>query len=282
MKRIGIVANAKKDTNYKIANIAKKYLEGKAEVEDLSELASKHQYNNIALLEQFSSLDAIVVLGGDGTMLRAAVSAAKAGVPVLGINLGRVGFLAEVPIDSMNEALSRVLAGDYTIEKRMLLAAYSNDKLLGYALNDFCVYRRDMQRLISTAISIDGDNIDCYRCDGLIAASPTGSTAYSLSAGGPVVSPKLESIVLTPICPHMINWRPIVLQSCEKITITLGDKEDKATVAADGEQVIDIDYNESITITRAPIMAKFIKLYNTNFYEILRDKLHESSGRCRS
>ena len=136
-----------------------------------------------------------------------------------------------------------------------------------------------MQRLISVNISIDGENIDCYRCDGLIAASPTGSTAYSLSAGGPVVSPKLESIVLTPICPHMINWRPIVLPSSEKITFTLGETEDKATVAADGEQVMDINYGESITITRAPIMVKFIKLYNTNFYEILRDKFNESSGR---
>ena len=123
MKRIGIVSNAKKDSNYKIANMAKEYLNGKADVQDLSELASKREYNNIALFEHFSHLDAIVVLGGDGTMLRAAVPAAKVGVPVLGINLGRVGFLAEAPISKIFEALSKVLDGDYRIEKRMLLAA---------------------------------------------------------------------------------------------------------------------------------------------------------------
>jgi len=282
VKRIGIVSNAKKDINYEIANAAKIFLEGKAEVQDLSELAAKRVYNNLALFERFSHLDAIIVLGGDGTMLRAAVPAAKVGVPVLGINLGRVGFLAEAPLDKMQEALSRVLTDSYTVDERMLLAAYRKDDLLGYALNDFCIYRRDMQRLINVNISIDGENIDCYPCDGLIAASPTGSTAYSLSAGGPVVSPKVESIVLTPICPHMINWRPIVLPSSEHITITLGEDEDKATVAADGEQVIAMNYGESITISRAPIMAKFIKLYTINFYEILRDKLHESSGRCRN
>jgi len=254
VKRIGIVANAKKDINYVVAKAAKAFLNGKAEVIDLSELAAKRVYNNIALFEEFSHLDAIVVLGGDGTMLRAAVPAAKVDVPILGINLGKVGFLA---------------------------AAYFEEKLLGYALNDFCIYRRDMQRLINVNISIDGDNIDCYPCDGLIAASPTGSTAYSLSAGGPVISPKVESIVLTPICPHMINWRPIVLPSNERITITLGYDEDKATIAADGEQVMDMNYGQSITISRAPIMAKFIKLYTTNFYEILCDKLHETGRRCK-
>ena len=281
MKRIGIVSNAKKDINYEVANAAKAFLDGKAEVVDLSELAAKRVYNNLALFEEFSHLDAIVVLGGDGTMLRVAVPAAKVDVPVLGINLGKVGFLAEAPLDKMNEALTKVLDGDYTIENRMLLAAYSEDKLLGYALNDFCIYRRDMQRLINVNISIDGDDIDCYPCDGLIAASPTGSTAYSLSAGGPVISPKVESIVLTPICPHMINWRPIVLPSNERITITLGEDEDKASIVADGEQVMDMNYGQSITISRAPIMTKFIKLYKTNFYEILCDKLHETGRRCK-
>ena len=281
MKRIGIVANAKKDVNYTVANAAKAFLNGKAETVDLSELAAKREYNNLALFEQFAHLDAIVVLGGDGTMLRVAAPAAKVGVPILGINLGRVGFLAEAPLEKMAEALERVLAGDYKIEERMLLAAHKNNELLGYALNDFCIYRRDMQRLINVSISINGEGIDCYPCDGLIAASPTGSTAYSLSAGGPVISPNVESIVLTPICPHMINWRPIVLSSNEKITIMLGDDEDKAAVVADGEQVTEMNYGDSITISRAPIMAKFIKLYTTNFYEILCDKLHESNRRCK-
>lgn len=281
MKRIGIVSNAKKDTNFAVANAAKAYLKDKAEVSDLSELAARREYNNLALFEQFSHLDAIVVLGGDGTMLRAAVPAAKVDVPVLGINLGRVGFLAEAPLDKMEEALDRVLNDDYRIEERMLLAAYNGEELLGYALNDFCISRREMQRMINVKIIIDNENIECYPCDGLIASSPTGSTAYSLSAGGPVVSPDVESIILTPICPHMINWRPIVLSSNEKITIALAADEDKATISADGEEVMNMNYNDSITISRAPITVKFIKLYNTNFYEILFDKLHESNRRCK-
>ena len=204
-----------------------------------------------------------IVIGGDGTLLKAARFYSEWQIPVLGINIGRLGFLSQQ--ESINEVVEAVLNGNYSIENRMMLS--SIEKL---ALNDFVIKGYDPSRTSKFFLEINGEEVCDYIADGLIVSTPTGSTAYGLSAGGPVLYPTMEAITIVPICPHTLNARPLVVPASEKITVKTGDK--LLSVSIDGFEITECV--EKITIKTAPKKAVLAFLKEGRFYNVLRNKLH--------
>lgn len=223
----------------------------------------------------FSDCEMLIVLGGDGTILRALDYAIPNSLPILGINLGRLGFLAEVEQDDVETDVQSVLDGKYTIDERvtMCVEGYDDDKM--FALNEIVIDRATPEvRILSLEYDANGTTVNRISGDGLIIASATGSTAYSLSAGGPVVSPNLDCFVLTPICPHMLNVRPVVLSASDRITVRITDDRNGARAVLDSRKFIPIQ-NEGIVIRRSDRCAKFIRLHDRNYFDLLRGKLSE-------
>lgn len=204
-----------------------------------------------------------LVIGGDGTLLKAARFYSEVNIPVLGINLGRLGFLAQAA--SVRDVVEAVINKKYFVEERMMLAAI--DKL---ALNDFVIKGCDPSRTSKFYLEINGKNVCDYIADGLIISTPTGSTAYGLSAGGPVLYPTMDVVSIVPICPHTLNARPIVVPSSEEITVRTGDK--LLSVSIDGFDTTKCV--EKISIKSAPNKAFLAFLKDGQFYSVLRDKLH--------
>lgn len=221
--------------------------------------------------------DLLIVLGGDGTILRVLETAIPNDIPILGVNLGRLGFLSETEVDQLDEDLDRVLSGDVKLEERTIMSVegYPDDRV--FALNEIVIGREDAgMHVVTLECESNGTMITRIAGDGLIVSSPTGSTAYSLSAGGPIVAPNLECFVLTPICPHMLNARPVVLSSDDPITVRLGKGQDRARVVLDGRTILPLDREHpSVTLRKSHRRAKFIRLHDRNFYDLLRVKLSE-------
>lgn len=213
-------------------------------------------------------VDFVFVIGGDGTLLKAARFYSKEFVPVFGINLGRLGFLSQTKESDISSAVEKILSSKYKIEDRLMLI--SNDKVM--ALNDFVIKGALTSRTSRFYLSIDGKFVCDYLADGLIVSTPTGSTAYGLSAGGPVLSPSLNAIVIVPICPHTLTARPLVVPSSEKITISTCDSCTSFVVVADGQESYTV--NTKIEIERSEFNAKLALLDENEFYSILRNKLH--------
>lgn len=221
--------------------------------------------------------DAILAIGGDGTFLRANKLALHFDLPLLGLNLGTVGFLSEVEWEQLGTAFQCLAEGQYTIENRMLLEARIGEKRF-LALNDIVLSRGGYARLIGLNVSLEGERLDPYIGDGLILSTPTGSTGYSLSAGGPIVHPKLECIIVTPICCHSLQHRPVVTSSSQTITIELDDNHNQtAQVDVDGQQAVFLSYGEKLLITRSRKTARLIHLNPHDFFSTIRIKLAEWS-----
>lgn len=210
----------------------------------------------------------IFVIGGDGTLLRTARFYAKESIPVFGINLGRLGFLSQTNESELAESIDKILSNRYKIEDRLMLM--SNDGVL--ALNDFVIKGASASRTSRFYLSINGKFVCDYLADGLIVSTPTGSTAYGLSAGGPVLSPSLNAIVIVPICPHTLTSRPLVVPANEKITISTNDTCTSFVVVADGQDTFNV--NSKIEIEQAKFNAKLALLDTNEFYSVLRSKLH--------
>lgn len=215
-----------------------------------------------------SGIDFAFVIGGDGTLLKAARFYAKEFTPVFGINLGRLGFLSQTKECDLKESIEKILKGKYKIEDRLMLI--SNDNVM--ALNDFVIKGSSTSRTSRFYLSIDGKFVCDYMADGLIVSTPTGSTAYGLSAGGPVLSPELDAIVIVPICPHTLTSRPLVIPSNEKITISTCDTCTSFIVVADGQDSYNV--NSKIEIMKAKFSAKLALLNDNEFYSVIRNKLH--------
>ncbi len=209
--------------------------------------------------------DITFVIGGDGTLLRAARFYSEYKVPVLGINVGRLGFLAQAGVNDINGVIEAVLENRYTTEDRIMLQSGGH-----IALNDFVIKGCNPSRTSKFFLEINGKFVCDYIADGIIISTPTGSTAYGLSAGGPVLHPELDAIVIVPICPHTLNARPLVVPSKEHITVKTSD--DLLSVSIDGFETIKCVEKTSIHI--APEKAKLAFLKNNNFYSVLRNKLH--------
>ncbi len=235
-------------------------------------------------LEEITRLcGCILVLGGDGTMLYTARIAAPSRIPLLGINLGRLGFLSELDIPDVISGLEKLVSGDYSIEERMMLKSEvirrGNTMETAIALNDAVITKGAFARLIRLKTEIDGEDIGTYPSDGIIVASPTGSTAYSLSAGGPVVTPEMELMLITPICPHSLWARPMVISSRSQVEVKLLSDNAEVMLTMDGQHAFRLEKNDSVIITRAPHRARFIRLNNRSFYSVLHSKLNEGDLR---
>ncbi len=228
--------------------------------------------------------DLAVSLGGDGTILALAREMKKRSVPVLGINLGRLGFLTEVRPAEMIQELKACLAGELKIEKRMMLECrlqskkHQVDRKL-VALNDMVISREGVSRLAAIDILVSGKTLAAFRGDGVILATPTGSTAYSLSAGGAVVHPEVDSIMITPICPHASSMHPTIIPANEKIAIAIRRerRDAKAVLTADGQEIVEVDDSFSIEVTRFKLPFRLVKSSHRNYYETIRKHLHFSS-----
>ena len=225
----------------------------------------------------YSECEMLIVLGGDGTILRALDLAIPYDLPILGINVGRLGFLTEIEMKDMEQDLQLVLDGRYTIDERMTISVDGYDNETMFALNEIVISRSTPEmRILSLEYCSYGTVINRISGDGMIIASSTGSTAYSLSAGGPIVSPGLDCFVLTPVCPHMLNVRPVILSSNDRITIRAADDRSQARAVLDGRKFIPMEgENAEITIRRSPRNAKFIRVHDRNYFELLRGKLSE-------
>jgi NAD+ kinase len=211
-------------------------------------------------------------MGGDGTLLRISHQYSHLDAPILGINLGHLGFMADVPTADVFPSLSDLLSGAYTVDQRLALEASSPRGQLR-AVNDIVFHRANNYSLIELAIQVDDVYINTFLADGIIVATPTGSTAYSLAAGGPIVSPMLDAIVITPICPHTISNRPIVLTADRKIEIRYASPYDPIDVRADGLEAMPLKSGDSVSIQRSIQPFKIVNLHRHEYFSTLRKKL---------
>lgn len=222
------------------------------------------------------SVDLLLVFGGDGTMLRVAREIAGIATPVLGINVGGLGFLTAVPSDHLVRALNHLWRGDFNFERRALIEAvvlHNGRRARELALNDIVIGRGEVSRLIEIEVDVDGEPLTNYRCDGLIVSSPTGSTAYSLAAGGAVVLPTAEVFALTPICPHTLSNRSLIVPLSGKIRIR-PVSQTSTILSADGDVVSSLMPGDVVTVRRSGHHVRIMHLAGSSFFEALRRKLH--------
>jgi NAD+ kinase len=228
-------------------------------------------------LEMGASVDLAVVLGGDGTMLRASRLVADQGRPVLGVNLGQLGFLAGFAPSEAKAALALALAGKLPLAKRMRLAVTFTkagaEPVVKYALNDAVLHQGAMAKLVEIDAFVDGEFVASYRADGLIVATPTGSTAYSLSAGGPIVYPSMNAVVLTPICPFTLTNRPIVIPDTAEINLRLKNESDGVVLTLDGQIGYQMQTGDCVLIRKSPMTFNLVQPPNRNYFDVLRNKL---------
>lgn len=221
--------------------------------------------------------DVVVVMGGDGTMLSIARELASSGAPLIGINQGRLGFLTDITVDDMFDAVAEILSGQYVAEERILLNGQirrNGERVFeATAFNDVVVGKGGSGRLIDLEIAINSEFVYSQRADGLVVTSPTGTTAYALSAGGPIVHPTLEAVALVPICPHTLSARPIVVSSHSRIELTLTYADD-ARVHFDGQMHFDLMSGDHVWITRANRPVTLLHPHSYSYYDTLRQKLH--------
>ena len=281
IKRVGLIGNSEKaacaDSVRKVARLiqrAGRKVLCDAVTARLSGLKNSACGDAAALARE---VDLLLVFGGDGTILRAAREIAGCATPILGVNIGGLGFLTAVPSDHLAMALKSVLGGDYAIQSRALIEASGvaqGKKIQQAALNDIVVSRGAVSRLISLDVGVDGEAITRYRCDGLIISSPTGSTAYSLAAGGAIVLPTAEVFTLTPICPHSLSNRSIILPLSSRITVKAITPLPATILSADGQIVAELDAGDEVVIRRSRRSIRLVQLPDSSFLEALRRKLH--------
>ncbi len=276
--KIAVITNVTKDTGLSVAKNAAALLSDKADIYMLEEcrLPDEFNINYVSYDELWNNADIAFIIGGDGTLLQAAPNCAKHGIPALGINLGKVGFLTEVEPDDMQTAFDSVLNGSYIVEKRMLINMQINDGSENFqALNDIVVSKLEDAKLIGVELYTDSELVNHYAADGLIIATPTGSTGYSISAGGPVVDPRMDLYVATPICAHMLSVRSAVLPADKDIIIKLSPDypNNSAIVSADGEKKAVITEKDEVRITRSTYEFELIRIGTSSFYNTLISKL---------
>ncbi len=225
----------------------------------------------------------MIVFGGDGTLLRTARKVARSGTPIIGVNLGHLGFLTEIDVPEALPALEKLLHDEYYIEERMMLEAsvYREGRMVEHlaGLNDAVIAKGAFARLILLETYVNDDYVNTYPSDGLIVASPTGSTAYSLSAGGPLVTPELDLLLLTPICSHNLWSRPMIFAPDSIIKVVILSSQGEVMLTVDGQHGFSLNKNDQVVVKRASAKAKFIRLEGRNFFELLRKKLTEDGER---
>ena len=287
MDKFYIITNRDKDQNLRFTEEIVQYLKEhgkKCQVQQAERrVEGEYHYTDPALIPE--DTQCILVLGGDGTLLQAARDVVHREIPMLGINLGTLGFLAEIDKTSIYTALDKLFEDDYEIEERMMLTGtvWRGDKITGQdvALNDIVISRVGPPlRVIGFNNYVNDGYLNSYNADGIILSTPTGSTGYSLSVGGPIVSPSGTMIIMTPIAPHTLNSRSIVFPAEDVITVEVGkgrhEDQEKAVAAFDGDAVIHLVTGDRIVIRRAEEKTKILKLNHLSFVEVIRQKMRDS------
>ncbi|HUL44061.1 MAG TPA: NAD(+)/NADH kinase [Bacteroidota bacterium] len=220
------------------------------------------------------SCDILIALGGDGTMLNVARLVGAAEVPILGVNLGKLGFLAEVSVDELDDCVRDIVRGNYVIEERLVLkATSSNDKKTFYALNEIVIDRGASARVVELETFVNNEYLVTYSADGIIVTTPTGSTAYSLASGGPIVTPSSEVITIAPICPHMLTARPVIVPEDSHVRIVVGEGKHPVHITADGQVEQIYDPPVEFAVMQAPYVVKLVRRRRYSYFGLLRAKL---------
>jgi NAD+ kinase len=225
---------------------------------------------------EMSQMDLMISIGGDGTLLDTVCQVGSLEIPILGLNTGRLGFLATVATDTIEEAINFLAEGNFQLESRTLISLESSKSLFGrhsFALNEFTIHKRDTSSMITVHTYIDGKYLNSYWADGLIIATPTGSTGYSLSCGGPLISPEAKNFVITPVSPHNLNVRPIIVSDESEISFTIEGRSEKFLISLDSRST-SISSEVKLLVKKENFEAKLIKLPNYHFFDTLREKLN--------
>lgn len=271
MKKLGIYVNRNKDVDFSVTNKIIDYAEKQGfSCQILLDTKKDCAEKNAELLKE---QDFVIVLGGDGTVLRIASIAAKANIPILSVNLGHLGFLTELEINEIEDGINKIKNNNFFIEERMMLSCVVNGQEF-LALNDICLQRASRARLLKFKAYAGDEFIDSLSADGVLVSSPTGSTAYSLSAGGPIVSPKLSLMLMTPICAHTLRARPVVFSDDEILTFKTEEKCGFAVIC-DGQHKQSDDVINAVKISKSEFLLKLINFKQKSFFDRLQTKFIE-------
>ncbi len=276
LKTITVIHNITTDPADDLRNHIKTFLE-QAGVQVYVCTVEKREMPVIS--QEAMASDMAIVVGGDGTVLRTARVFSEKQVPIVGVNRGSLGFLTRIDPDSLEQALTGLIAGKYRLETRTMLKVKTPAHAIGegeLALNDVLIKNLNPNQMGSVEVFINETSIATYDADGVIVATPTGSTAYTLSAGGPVISPKVDAFSITPICPHSLSAKPVVVPAVEKITVKSKSTRTELMIAVDGQESGVLKYNECIEIVKAPFPMLFVTFLpeEEDFYLLLKKKLH--------
>lgn len=284
MKNFYIITNKVKDPDFSFTKEIMEYLRNlgmKCDCQDLNEdlTYTKYRYTNADSIPD--DVDCIIVLGGDGTLIQAARDLHQKDIPLLGVNIGTLGFLTDIEKDNIYVALASVIKGEYEFDTRMMLKGevYRNGELIyeNTALNDITINRNGILRVIDFDVFVNDEYLNSYSADGVIVSTATGSTAYSLSAGGPIVQPNAEIILITPICPHTLNKRSIILGADNKIIIEMSDNKglaEERVASFDGELFCKMVTGDKLVITRLENSVRLVKTSKQSFLQIVRKKMN--------
>ncbi len=285
LKRIGLVSNPEKAATQAVVLAAARMIVGAGRLAFVDQASAVDLEGLCTVCTDVAALarttDVLLVFGGDGTILRVVRELEGSETPVLGINAGRLGFLTAVSSMDLENALQRLWEGAFLLERRPLIEATSESPLRAVrlrALNDIVISRGAASRMIELDVSVNGEALTCYRSDGLIVSSPTGSTAYSLSAGGAIVSPDAEVFAMTPICPHTLSNRSLIVSLNSIIQVRVRSERIEVAASADGQIQADLQSGEIITIARSDRAVQLLHLAGSSFFETLRQKLHWSGS----
>ena len=273
--KVAIVANIIKERIKTLLPVFIEELKSKeinAQFEESLQVVFGDGYTYCPLETLFDDVDIIISFGGDGTILRTAGISQGTGLPILGVNLGKVGFLAEISPEEIKCIPEKIKSGKYEILERTAFSAQTNSGEKYFALNDVVVDRSSDTRILELSVSVDGIHAGNFNADGIILSTPTGSTAHSVSAGGPIVMPECDVIVLTPICPHSLTFRPIIIDGSKEVSLEV--LNGPARMAVDGQSFVDVPKNSKITIKRRQDKIKIARFQNRTYFDILQKRLN--------
>lgn len=283
MDRFCMIVNSEKDTDHQTANSIVQFIESRGKTCYLPTafeqgVSNSGSYTKVEDIPE--DTQCAIVLGGDGTILHAAKDLLHLDIPILGVNLGTVGYMAEIEPQNIEQALEKVFRDECNVEERLMLygeAAKEDACVKSHALNDIVISRGGQSRLVVIHLYINDLLIDTYVADGLIVSTPTGSTGYNLSAGGPVMKPGINALVVTPVCPHSLNKRSFVVSSDDKIRLEIGQRkdttQDEAVLYFDGRVEAQLGSGDIVEICRAEERTKIIKITENSYFDILKNKL---------
>lgn len=283
MKSIGIIANLTKDSAFTVVSEVLNWLQDRGMIplitEECAEALKTDKFETVDKNSIVNHSDCLIVFGGDGTLLKATHLPDADNVPILAVNTGSLGFLTEVALDELYPALEKVLDGDFNLDERMMLQVKllsedsHNLKSCSLALNDAVISKKPFSRIIALESYIDGEHVAIYSGDGLIVSTPSGSTAYSLSAGGPIIHPGLNSLILTPLCSHTLTLRPLVVSPDSHVRVVVKGINTDVMLTVDGQESFDLNPGSIIEIEKADKTIKLIRSRKRSYYEVLRTKL---------